>query len=42
MLEGSYVNIKGGKGNNVESDLAQEHSVSNQKALIKSLVANKS
>lgn len=42
VLEGSFVNTKGGKGHNVESDLAQEHSVCNQKTLIKSLVANKS
>lgn len=42
VLEGSYVNIKGGRGKNVESDLTQEHSVCNQKALIKSLGANKS
>lgn len=42
VFEGSYVNIKGGIGQNVESDLTQEHSVCNQKALIKSLGANKS
>lgn len=42
VLEGSFVNIRGGKGNNVESDLIQEHSVCNQKSLIKSLGANKS
>jgi hypothetical protein len=42
VLEGSYVNISGGQGQNVESDLTQEHSVCNQKMLIKSLGANKS
>lgn len=42
VLEGSYVNINGGQGQNVESDLTQEHSVCNQKMLIKSLGANKS
>lgn len=42
VLEGSYVNIWGGHGNNVECDLVQEHSVCNQKALIKALGANKS
>ena len=42
VLEGSYVNKHGGKGQNVESDLTQEHSVCNQKTLIRSLGANKS
>jgi hypothetical protein len=42
VLEGSFVNVKGGKGNNVESDLLQEHAVRNQKILIKQLGANKS
>lgn len=42
VLEGSYVNILCGHGNNVECDLVQEHSVCNQKALIKALGANKS
>lgn len=42
VLEGSYVNIHGGQGKNVESDLVQEHSVCNQKHLIRSLGANKS
>lgn len=41
VLEGSFVNIYGGKGQNVESDLVQEHSVCNQKSLIKTLGANK-
>jgi hypothetical protein len=36
------MNTKGGKGNNVESDLCQEHSVCNQKGPIKQLGANKS
>jgi hypothetical protein len=31
--------MKGGKGNNVESDLHQEHAVRNQKILIKQLGA---
>ena len=35
------VNIYGGKGRNVESDLVQEHSVCNQKSLIKTLGAIK-
>jgi hypothetical protein len=39
VLEGSFVNVKGGKGNNVESDLHQEHAVRNQKILIKQLGA---
>lgn len=42
VLEGSYVNSLCGHGNNVECDLVQEHSVCNQKALIKALGANKS
>lgn len=42
VLEGSYVNNLCGHGNNVECDLVQEHSVCNQKALIKALGANKS
>ncbi|XP_069124032.1 uncharacterized protein [Argopecten irradians] len=42
VLEGSFVNIHGGVGRNVESDLVQEHSVCNQKSLIKTLCANKS
>jgi hypothetical protein len=42
VLEGSYVNVWGGHGKNVECDLVQEHSVCNQKALIKTLGANKS
>ena len=42
VLEGAFVNIKGGKGNNVEADLVQEHSVRNRKDLIRNLGANKS
>ena len=34
--------MRGGKGNNVESDLLQEHAVRNQKVLIKQHGANKS
>jgi hypothetical protein len=41
VLEGSFVNVRGGLGKNVESDLVQEHSVCNQKSLIKTLGANK-
>lgn len=41
VLEGSFVNTIGGKGKCVESDLVQEHSVCNQKSLIRSLGANK-
>ena len=41
VLEGSFVNVRGGHNNNVESDLLQEHSVRNQKTLIKQLGANK-
>ena len=41
VLEGSFVNVKGGKGNNVESDLLQEHAVRHQKTLIRQLGANK-
>ena len=40
-LEGSFVNSFGGKGNNVEADLRQEHSVCNSKELIRQLGANK-
>lgn len=41
VLEGSYCNMRGGTGNNVEQDLVQEHSVRNAKTLIKQLGANK-
>ncbi|KAJ8299422.1 hypothetical protein KUTeg_023482 [Tegillarca granosa] len=42
VLEGSFINLKGGIGNNIEADLVQEHSVREQKVLIKGLGANKS
>ena len=41
VLEGSYVNLRGGKGSNVEADLVQEHHIRYQKDLIKGLGANK-
>ena len=41
LLEGSFVNRKGGTGNNVETDLAMEHAIRNKKDLIRSLGANK-
>ena len=41
ILEGSFVNARGGKGKNCESDLKTEHSVGNRKLLIKLLGANK-
>ncbi|VDH95939.1 Hypothetical predicted protein [Mytilus galloprovincialis] len=41
VLEGSMVNLRGGQGNNIEADLVQEHSVRNQKELIRGLGANK-
>ena len=41
LLEASFVNEKGGLGNNVETDLAMEHSIRNKKDLIRSLGANK-
>lgn len=42
ILEGSFVNHRGGVGNNIEADLAQEHSVRNRKDLIRQLGVNKS
>ncbi|KAK3099684.1 hypothetical protein FSP39_007984 [Pinctada imbricata] len=42
ILEGFFVNKRGGQGNNVEADLVQEHAVRNQKDLIRALGANKS
>jgi hypothetical protein len=42
VLEGSFVNINGGLGNNIEADLLQEHSVRNRKDLIRMLGSNKS
>ncbi|CAG2192672.1 unnamed protein product [Mytilus edulis] len=41
VLEGSMVNLRGGQGNNIEANLVQEHSVRNQKELIRVLGANK-
>ena len=41
LLESSFVNSMGGAGNNVETDLAMEHSVRNRKDLIRNLGANK-
>jgi len=41
ILEGAFVNAKGGVGQNVEADLVQEHSVRNQKDCIRMLGANK-
>ncbi|KAK6184288.1 hypothetical protein SNE40_006788 [Patella caerulea] len=41
-LEGAFCNTRGGIGKNVESDLVQEHSVRNQKNLIRHLGSNKS
>ncbi|KAK3108378.1 hypothetical protein FSP39_006644, partial [Pinctada imbricata] len=42
ILEGSFINRRGGVGRNVEADLIQEHSVRHQKELIRGLGANKS
>ncbi|KAK3083965.1 hypothetical protein FSP39_006061 [Pinctada imbricata] len=42
ILEGSFVNRRGGIGKNVEADLVQEHSVRFQKELIRGLGSNKS
>ena len=41
MREGSFINATGGKSNNLEADLRQEHSVRNRKDLIRHLGANK-
>ena len=41
ILEGSFINYHGGRGNNVESDLVQEQSVKNAKNLVRQLGANK-
>ena len=41
VLEGAFTNLRGGRGNNIESDLVQENSVRNQKDLIRALGANK-
>ena len=42
VLEGTFVNMQGGAGNNVESDYKQEQSVRNQKDLVRRLGSNKS
>ena len=41
VLEGSFVNLRGGANNNMESDLMQENTVRVMKNLIKQLGANK-
>ena len=41
LLEGSFANKRGGKGQNVETDLLMEHSVRNKKEPIRSLGSNK-
>ncbi|XP_048250775.1 uncharacterized protein LOC124126864 [Haliotis rufescens] len=41
VLKTAFINTKGGISNCVEADLVQEHSIKNQKALIKQLGANK-
>ncbi|KAL4236166.1 hypothetical protein ACF0H5_004552 [Mactra antiquata] len=41
VLEGVFVNLRGGLGQNIECDLVQENSVRNQKDLIRALGANK-
>lgn len=41
VLEGAFTNLRGGLGNNMESDLVQENSVRNQKDMIRALGANK-
>ena len=41
LLESSFVNIRGGLGNNIETDLVMEHSIRNKKTLIRNLGANK-
>ena len=42
ILEGSFVNTRGGPGNSCESDLKTEHNVANRKKMIHMLGANKS
>ena len=37
VLEGAFINTKGGKGNNKEADLVQENSIRNKKDLIRNL-----
>ncbi|VDI79977.1 Hypothetical predicted protein, partial [Mytilus galloprovincialis] len=41
VLEGAFVNTKGGNGQNKEADLVQEHAIRNQKDIIRGLGANK-
>ena len=41
VLEGAFVNLRGGIGENMEADLVQENAVRNQKDLIRALGANK-
>ena len=41
VLEGSFVNLRGGANNNMESDLMQENTVRTMKHLIRQLGANK-
>jgi hypothetical protein len=41
VLEGAFVNLRGGLGQNIECDLVKENSVRNQKDLIRALGANK-
>ncbi|CAC5393039.1 unnamed protein product [Mytilus coruscus] len=41
VLEGAFVNTKGGNGKNKEAILVQEHAIRNQKDIIRGLSANK-
>ena len=41
VLEGSFVNMHGGKGKCIETDLLMEHSIRNKKDLIRELGSNK-
>ena len=41
VLEGAFVNARGGQGENTEADLVMEHSICNRKELIRGLGANK-
>lgn len=41
VLEGAFLSLRGGLGQNIECDLVQENSVRNQKDLIKALGPNK-
>lgn len=42
IMDGTFINTKGGLGKNVETDLVKEHSIRSRKELINSLGANKS